>query len=81
MKNGNESSLCIFTATIKVCPILFVQVEDPETLLRRQQVQQSKSIHELSKIRNLIEFPLPMNLKLPDLPLPSAKKMLKMLAK
>jgi hypothetical protein len=59
----------------------FSQVEDPEVLLRHQQVQQSKSIHELSKIRNLNEFPLPLNLKLPDLPLPSAKKMLKLLAR
>jgi len=56
------------------------KVEDPDVLMRRQQVQQSKSIHELSKIRNLNEFPLPINIKLPDLPLPSAKKFLKAMA-
>jgi len=51
--------------------------EDPNVLVKHQQVQQSKSIHELSKIRNLNEFPLPINIKLPDLPIPSAKKMFK----
>jgi len=80
--------LCIFTAYVKwwlmkrlILTLNLVQVEDPEILLRHQQVQQSKSIHELSKIRNLNEFPLPLNLRLPDLPLPSAKKMLKLLAR
>ena len=34
----------------------YFQIEDPEILLRHQQVQQSKSIHELSKIRNLVRI-------------------------
>ena len=32
--------------------------ENPDTLQYRQSVQQTKSIHELSKIRNLKEFPM-----------------------
>merc|ERR1719347_169401 len=43
------------------------KVEDPNILLERQQLQQTKSIHELSKIRNLNEMPIPGNIiKLPD---------------
>ena len=58
------------------------QIEDPEVLLKRQELQQNKSIHELSKIRNLNEFPLPLNIKLPDIPIPSlkAKDILKIIA-
>lgn len=40
------------------------------------------SIHELSKIRNLNEFPLPIKgVKLPDIPLPSAKSIFKVIAR
>merc|ERR1719495_2868218 len=47
------------------------KVEDPNILLERQQLQQTKSIHELSKIRNLNEVPIPGNvIKLPDVELP-----------
>jgi hypothetical protein len=58
------------------------RIEDPDVLLERQELQQQKSIHELSKIRNLNEFPLPINVKLPDIPLPSfkAKNLLKTIA-
>merc|ERR1712241_281389 len=56
-------------------------VEDPTVLLERQQLQQSKSIHELSKIRNLNEMPIPGNVfKLPDVPLPKAKTILNYIA-
>ena len=34
-------------------------------------MQQSKSIHELSKISNVNEIPLPFKLPLPDIPLPT----------
>jgi len=57
------------------------RVEDPNTLRERQELQQRKSIHELSKIRNLNEFPLPVKVKLPDIPLPSAKGLLKVIAR
>merc|ERR1712172_268325 len=57
------------------------KVEDPTVLLERQQLQQSKSIHELSKIRNLNEMPIPGNMfKLPDVPLPKAKAILNYIA-
>merc|ERR1711872_935443 len=39
--------------------IVTTKIEDPRVLLERQQLQQQKSIHELSKIRNLNEFPVP----------------------
>ena len=58
---------------------VIMQIEDPDVLLERQELQQQKSIHELSKIRNLNEFPLPITsvmgrqVKLPDIPLPSFK--------
>ena len=42
---------------------------------------QRKSIHELSKIRNLNEFPLPFKVPLPDVPLPSAKGLLQVIAR
>ena len=39
---------------------------------------QESSPHELSKIRNVNEFPLPVKrLQLPDIPLPSAKYLFK----
>merc|ERR1719433_1649592 len=58
------------------------KVEDPTVLLERQQLQQSKSIHELSKIRNLNEMPIPGNVfKLPDVPLPKAKTILNYIAR
>merc|ERR1719495_1940281 len=51
------------------------------TLRERQDVQQRKSIHELSKIRNVNEFPLPFKVPLPDVPLPSAKGLLQVIAR
>ena len=51
------------------------------TLRERQDLQQRKSIHELSKIRNLNEFPLPFKVPLPDVPLPSAKGILQVIAR
>merc|ERR1719495_2411375 len=58
------------------------KVEDPTVLLERQQLQQTKSIHELSKIRNLNEMPIPGNVfKLPDVPLPKAKSILNYIAR
>jgi len=57
-------------------------VEDPNILIERQQLQQTKSIHELSKIRNLNELPIPGNLvKLPDVPLPRIRSILNYIAK
>merc|ERR1719431_42651 len=58
------------------------KVEDPNILLERQQLQQTKSIHELSKIRNLNEMPIPGNLfTLPDVPLPKMKDLLSIVAR
>ena len=50
--------------------------------MERQEIQQQKSIHELSKIRNVNEIPLPVKVKLPDIPLPSfkAKNILRVIA-
>ena len=51
-------------------------------MLERQQLQQTKSIHELSKIRNLNEMPIPGNLfTLPDVPLPKMKDLLSIVAR
>ncbi len=50
-------------------------MEDPEVLRQRQQVQQSKSIHELAKIGNVNQFPLPFKLPLPDIPLPKPSRL------
>ena len=64
--------------------IVKTKVEDPQVLLERQQIQQQKSIHELSKIRNLNEIPIPGNrIKLPDVPLPkiTMKSLLQVIAK
>ena len=36
---------------------------------QRQELQQRKSIHELSKIDNVNEIPLPFRVPLPDIPL------------
>lgn len=55
--------------------------EDPNLLRQRQNLQQSKSIHELSKIRNLNEFPLPGNIRLPDVPLPKVKTLIGAIAR
>merc|ERR1712228_281120 len=53
------------------------KVEDPDRLIERQQLQQTKSIHELSKIRNLNELPIPGNvIRMPDVPLPKMKSIL-----
>merc|ERR1711936_526291 len=58
------------------------KVEDPNILLERQQLQQTKSIHELSKIRNLNEMPIPGNIiKLPDVALPKVKNILNYIAR
>jgi len=61
--------------------IVTTKVEDPQILLERQQIQQQKSIHELSKIRNLNEFPLPCAYTLPDVPLPRVKNILQLIAR
>merc|ERR1711892_590868 len=58
------------------------KVEDPNILIERQQLQQTKSIHELSKIRNLNELPIPGNIiKLPDVTLPKVKNILNYIAR
>merc|ERR1712106_963167 len=58
------------------------KVEDPNILLERQQLQQTKSIHELSKIRNLNELPIPGNvIRMPDVPLPKMKSILNVIAR
>ena len=58
------------------------QVEDPTVLIERQQLQQTKSIHELSKIRNLNELPIPGNvIRMPDVPLPKMKSILNVIAR
>merc|ERR1711936_238739 len=58
------------------------KVEDPNILIERQQLQQTKRIHELSKIRNLNEVPIPGNLvTLPDVPLPKIKNILNYIAR
>jgi len=58
------------------------KVEDPNILIERQQLQQTKSIHELSKIRNLNEMPIPGNIiKLPDVTLPKVKNILNYIAR
>merc|ERR1712013_352718 len=58
------------------------KVEDPTVLIERQQLQQTKSIHELSKIRNLNELPIPGNMiRMPDVPLPKMKSILNVIAR
>merc|ERR1712020_543732 len=58
------------------------KVEDPTVLIERQQLQQTKSIHELSKIRNLNELPTPGNvIRMPDVPLPKMKSILNVIAR
>jgi len=58
------------------------KVEDPTVLIERQQLQQTKSIHELSKIRNLNELPIPGNvIRMPDVPLPKMKSLLNVIAR
>ena len=48
---------------------------------KHQDIQQSKSVHELSKIRNLNEFPLPVNIRLPDVPLPKVSSIVGVIAR
>ena len=55
--------------------------EDPHVLRKHQEIQQSKSVHELSKIRNLNELPLPINIRLPDVPLPNVKTLIGVIAR
>ncbi|XP_059092500.1 uncharacterized protein LOC131887810 isoform X3 [Tigriopus californicus] len=50
------------------------KIEDPEILRQRQELQQNKSIHELSKINNVNEIPLPFKIPLPDIPFPQPTK-------
>merc|ERR1711970_1543987 len=58
------------------------KVEDPTVLIERQQLQQTKSIHELSKIRNLNELPIPGSvIRMPDVPLPKMKSILNVIAR
>merc|ERR1711970_857500 len=58
------------------------KVEDPAILLERQQLQQTKSIHELSKIRNLNELPIPGDfIKMPDVRIPKMKDLLNIVAR
>jgi hypothetical protein len=61
--------------------VVRVVTEDPEILKIQQDIQQSKSIHELSKIRNLNEFPLPVKVRLPDIPLPNMKSIVGLIAR
>jgi len=69
------------TSLVQPC-VVRSKVEDPSTLLERQQLQQTKSIHELSKIRNLNEMPVPGNIfTLPDVPLPKVKNILNYIAR
>merc|ERR1712131_343014 len=69
------------TSLVQPC-VVRSKVEDPSILLERQQLQQTKSIHELSKIRNLNEMPVPGNLfTLPDVPLPKVKSLLNIIAR
>ena len=54
------------------------QNENPDVQQERRQLILNNTPHELSKIRNLNELPLPVKrLQLPDIPLPSAKYMFK----
>merc|ERR1719394_1296619 len=69
------------TSLVQPC-VVRSKVEDPSVLLERQQLQQTKSIHELSKIRNLNEMPVPGNfIKLPDVALPKVKSLLNYIAR
>ena len=65
---------------IKPC-VVRSKVEKEDTLRKRQQIQQSKSVHELSKITNVNEFPLPFKIPLPDIPLPKPTKIFKLMKK
>merc|ERR1712227_137972 len=69
------------TSLVQPC-VVRSKVEDPSVLLERQQLQQTKSLHELSKIRNLNEMPVPGNfIKLPDVALPKVKNLLNYIAR
>ena len=61
--------------------VVRVKTESPIKLKERQNIQQSKSIHELSKIRNLNELPLPVKIKLPDVPLPKVRDIIGIIAR
>ena len=67
--------------SLKVPVVVRVCNEDPEVLRKHQEIQQSKSVHELSKISNLNELPLPINIQLPDVPLPSLKSLVSVIAR
>jgi hypothetical protein len=67
--------------SLKVPVVVRVCNEDPEVLRKHQEIQQSKSVHELSKISNLNELPLPINIQLPDVPLPSLKSLIGVIAR
>lgn len=62
-------------ALTKTC-LVRCKTEEPSVLQERQQMIVNKNPHELSKIRNINELPMPIKrLQLPDIPLPSAKYM------
>ena len=62
-------------ALTKTC-LVRCKTEEPSVLQERQQTIVNKNPHELSKIRNINELPMPIKrLQLPDIPLPSAKYM------
>ena len=62
-------------ALTKTC-LVRCKTEEPAVLQERQQMIVNKNPHELSKIRNINELPMPIKrLQLPDIPLPSAKYM------
>ena len=80
-RTKSSPSLKLPTMLTQPC-IVKTKVEDPQVLLERQQIQQQKSIRELSKIRNLNELPIPGNLvTLPDVPLPKMKSILQLVAR
>ena len=88
IKDEEEMSNGVSTPSLKLpnmltqpC-IVTTKIEDPQVLMERQQIQQQKSIHELSKIRNLNDFPIPGNvITLPNVPLPKMKDMLQLIAR
>merc|ERR1712226_41964 len=76
-RNKQEIKVIVYKSILpesmtKPC-VVRSRIEDPAVLMERQEIQQQKSIHELSKIRNVNEIPLPVKVKLPDIPFPSFK--------
>ena len=71
----------VLPESLKRPVVVRCKTEDPALLRQRQSLQQSKSIHELSKIRNLNEFPLPVNVRLPDVPLPKVRDLIGVIAR